>query len=81
VILSLKKKIETILNFEFDYLLMNYYRNGKDYIGYHADREARPEGKNVIASLSFGVTRRFLFRHRKKIELGVIEYALTHGAW
>lgn len=62
------------INVEFDYVLMNYYRDGlqldqisskgkssisKDKIGFHCDDEAFEEGKNVIASISLGATRTF----------------------
>lgn len=39
---------------EFHYCLVNLYRNGDDYINFHADNEA----KDIIASISLGVTRR-----------------------
>ena len=39
---------------EFDYCLVNLYRDGNDYINFHADNEA----KDIIASMSLGVTRR-----------------------
>lgn len=38
---------------------MNLYRDGNDYINFHADNEAR----DIIASISLGATRRFLVRH------------------
>ena len=38
----------------FDYCLVNFYRDGNDYINFHADNEA----KDVIASVSLGATRR-----------------------
>jgi alkylated DNA repair dioxygenase AlkB len=42
-ILEIKTRLEKLLNCKFDYLLFNLYRNGNDYIGYHADREAIPK--------------------------------------
>jgi len=76
---TIKKAIETMVNFTFDYVLINKYRDGKDYIGFHADREHIAEGKNVIASISLGTPRRFVMRHKSK-NLGTIEYALTTGS-
>ena len=43
-----------LLGVEFDYCLVNLYRDGNDYINFHADNEA----KDVIASISLGATRR-----------------------
>ncbi|CAF3798372.1 unnamed protein product, partial [Rotaria sp. Silwood1] len=44
---------------KFAYCLVNLYRNGNDYINFHADNEA----KDIIASISLGATRKFLVRH------------------
>jgi len=60
----LKERIESLLDVTFDYVLLNLYRDGKDHIGFHADGEAIAEGKNTIASLSVGATRRFVMRHK-----------------
>jgi alkylated DNA repair dioxygenase AlkB len=48
-------------------VLANYYRDGNDSVGWHADdeRELGPGPDDVaIASLSLGATRRFVMRHR-----------------
>ncbi len=60
-------------------MLLNLYRNGRDSVAWHSDDE--PElGKNpVIASVSFGATRRFMFRHKTQKELKC-EIELTHGS-
>ena len=42
---------------EFDYCLVNLYRDGNDYINFHADNEA----KDIIASISLGATRKYGF--------------------
>eukprot|EP01098_Paradermamoeba_levis_P013274 TRINITY_DN601_c0_g2_i3.p2 TRINITY_DN601_c0_g2~~TRINITY_DN601_c0_g2_i3.p2 ORF type:complete len:134 (+),score=33.68 TRINITY_DN601_c0_g2_i3:440-841(+) len=73
-----REKLERLLGCRFDYVLLNRYRDGKDYIGFHSDGEAIPEGKDVIASLSLGQTRRFLMRHKESKEL--MEYKLTEGS-
>lgn len=62
-LLVIKEHIERMYNFKFDYVLINYYRNGDDYISYHSDREAIGQGKNIIAGLSLGATRKFVLKH------------------
>jgi alkylated DNA repair dioxygenase AlkB len=62
-VLLIKHNIEELLDVEFDYVLLNYYRDGNDYISYHSDREAINEGSNIIASLSLGADRRFILRN------------------
>jgi alkylated DNA repair dioxygenase AlkB len=39
--------------------LINYYRNGEDYIGWHADDELESYTKTPIYSVSLGATREF----------------------
>jgi alkylated DNA repair dioxygenase AlkB len=56
---KLKAQLEKQLGVEFDYCLVNLYRNGNDYINFHADNET----KDIIASITLGATRRFLLRH------------------
>jgi alkylated DNA repair dioxygenase AlkB len=46
-IIEIKTRLEKLLNCKFDYLLFNLYRNGNDYIGFHADREAIPKVFNT----------------------------------
>jgi len=64
---------------KFDYVLMNYYRNGLDKIGFHRDDEAEEDGKNIIASLSFGAKRKFIIRHCNNKKLNH-HFDLTHGS-
>jgi alkylated DNA repair dioxygenase AlkB len=61
--LILKNKLEEVTNFNFNYVLINYYRDGNDYIAYHSDNESIGEGKNVIASISLGATRQFVLKN------------------
>ena len=63
-LLILKKLIEQKTGHHFNSALLNYYRNGNDSMGWHADDE--PElGKNpVIASLNLGAARKFQIKHK-----------------
>ena len=64
----LNQIIDNCKGFEFNSILANYYRDGKDSMGYHADDEPEIDS-SVIASLSFGEERRMLFKHIKTKEL------------
>ncbi|MFP4101633.1 alpha-ketoglutarate-dependent dioxygenase AlkB family protein [Coleofasciculus sp.] len=61
---SIKSKIEELSEVSFNSVLLNLYRDGKDSVSWHSDDE--PElGKNpIIASVSFGATRRFSLKHK-----------------
>lgn len=49
----------------FNTCLLNYYPSGADGMGYHADDEKELGQQPVIASLSLGATRKFVFKHKK----------------
>ncbi|WP_134091351.1 alpha-ketoglutarate-dependent dioxygenase AlkB [Olivibacter sp. XZL3] len=62
-LIFIKERVEAFLEREFSTVLLNYYRNGADSMGWHRDNE-KSLGKNpTIASVSFGATRPFLLRH------------------
>lgn len=59
-------------------VLANLYRDGGDSMSWHSDDEAELGPRPVIASLSLGASRRFLFRHRRTRE--VVAAELSHGS-
>jgi len=61
----LKEKIEVVSEAKYNYVLVNLYENGEDYIGYHADREKGLVKGSVVASISLGAERDFCFKHIK----------------
>ncbi len=79
-LIKIKSQIEDVANTKFNSVLLNLYRDGKDSVAWHSDDE--PElGKNPeIGSVSFGATRRFMFRHKYQKELK-FEIELTHGSF
>lgn len=50
----------------FNSVLCNLYRNGNDYMGWHADDEPELGQDPAIASVSFGVARRFVLKSRER---------------
>lgn len=63
-LLEIKRRIEAISNAEFNSVLCNLYRNGQDSMGWHQDNEPELGIEPVIASVSFGASRRFQMRHK-----------------
>jgi len=49
----------------FNSCLLNYYPTGSDGMGYHADNEKELGPNPIIAALSLGATRKFVFKHKK----------------
>ncbi len=66
---ELRKQVEKAANHRFNSVLLNYYRDGSDSMGMHADDEPELGPEPVIASLSLGETRRLRFRHRSRREI------------
>lgn len=62
-LLEIKGAVEATAEETFTHVLLNYYRDGGDSMGWHRDNE-RVLGKNpIIASVSFGASRAFQLRH------------------
>ncbi|MEY2938688.1 MAG: hypothetical protein RL062_1277 [Bacteroidota bacterium] len=61
----IKTRIESLLSpSKFNCVLLNYYRNGSDKMGWHSDDEKELGPNPIIASVSFGATRRFDFKQK-----------------
>ncbi|MFT4155847.1 alpha-ketoglutarate-dependent dioxygenase AlkB family protein [Parafilimonas sp.] len=79
-LLHIKEQIEKVAGVHFNSVLMNWYRDGEDYISWHCDDE-KELGKNpVIGSVNFGATRRFQLRRLDNNE-EKIEVPLKHGTF
>ena len=58
-LLAIKQKIESIDDNQYNSCLLNLYRDGEDYMGWHQDNEKELGNNPAIASISFGATRTF----------------------
>ena len=76
---ELKTKVEDYTLKEFNVVLCNLYRHGKDSNGWHRDNEKELGYEPFIASLSLGEVRRFRMRHRVKKDQK-ISIDLAHGS-
>lgn len=75
---AIRSRCEEVAATQFNGVLANYYRDGNDHMGWHADDEPANGPAPIIASVSLGATRRFDFRHNETKEVVSIE--LTHGS-
>jgi len=78
VLESLRISCEQYLGCRFNSVLGNWYRNGQDSMGMHADNEPELGTNPVIAALSFGQTRTLKFRHKQK--RGTLDIAMESGS-
>jgi alkylated DNA repair dioxygenase AlkB len=65
---DLTQDCSEICKVPFNTALLNYYRNGKDSMGLHADDEKELGENPTIASISFGAERRMVFRNKSTKE-------------
>ena len=64
VLSDLKLEVESMLGLTFNSCLANLYHSGEEGMGWHADNERELGKSPVIASLSFGAKRQFVFKHK-----------------
>jgi alkylated DNA repair dioxygenase AlkB len=77
---SIKKRIEDFTGIKFTSVLLNYYRDGNDSVSWHRDNEKVLKVNPIIASVSFGATRTFKFRHVNNYSL-IRSVDLEHGTF
>ena len=75
---DIRKRVSLTANATFNSVLANLYRNGDDAMGWHSDDEPCNGPEPIIASVSFGATRRFDFRHR--VTKQKVSVFLPHGS-
>ncbi|MGB0733393.1 MAG: alpha-ketoglutarate-dependent dioxygenase AlkB family protein [Pontibacterium sp.] len=76
---KLRKRLRAHTDAKFNAVLLNYYRDGRDNMGWHSDDEASLGTNPVIASVSFGESRRFILRDKNN-HSNKFEIALGHGS-
>lgn len=73
-----RDKLRVAVGVKFNSVLLNLYRTGKDSLSWHADDEPELGREPVIASVSLGVTRRFMLKHATTGQ--IVEVPLQHGS-
>jgi alkylated DNA repair dioxygenase AlkB len=83
----LRERLAREAGVDFNSVLANLYRDGRDAMGWHADDEPELGPQPVIASVSLGAPRRFVFRRRplrgakpRAAEPGKHPLDLPHGS-
>lgn len=63
-LLEIKQEVEKLCGCTFNFVLINRYKDGDDCIGQHKDNEGDLSQDHPIASLSFGETRKVIFKRQ-----------------
>ncbi|WP_445938426.1 alpha-ketoglutarate-dependent dioxygenase AlkB family protein [Pseudomonas sp.] len=76
---QIRAQVEHAVRQPLNGVLLNYYRDGQDSMGWHSDDEAELGANPLIASLNLGGTRRFDLRRKGQSR---IEHSLPlqHGS-
>ncbi len=75
---ALKAMVEQQTGESYNSCLLNLYHNGSEGMAWHSDGETDLKENSAIASLSFGATRKFAFKHKQTKE--VVSLALKAGS-
>lgn len=62
LVLGILERVSSLSGYEFNSVLLNYYRNGQDSVSWHADDEPELGPDPIIASVSLGAERPFQLR-------------------
>ena len=75
---AVKAEVEVASGTTFNSVLLNFYRDGKDSIGFHTDAEPELGANPVVATVSFGAVRSFVLKHKAAKEK--LTHPLGHGS-
>lgn len=78
---TIRQRVENETQIQFNAVLLNLYRNGKDGVGWHSDKTVSSNKNMNIASVTFGETRMFRLRHKFRKEIPQLEILLHHGSF
>ena len=78
LLFDLKTRLEGSLQQDFNSVLANAYRDGRDSMGWHSDDEPELGQRPLVASISLGTERRFLVR--KKGDSRAAAFRLENGS-
>ncbi|MEK0423620.1 MAG: hypothetical protein RLZ95_1530 [Bacteroidota bacterium] len=78
ILQKVKIHIEKYTRQEYNACLLNYYHDGMEGMGWHADNEPEIAPGSSIASLSLGAIRKFSFKHKTSKE--TISVVLENGS-
>jgi alkylated DNA repair dioxygenase AlkB len=80
LLLEIKRRIEVVTASTFNSVLLNYYRDNRDSMGFHSDDEPELGERPVIASLSLGEERTFVLKHRADKLVKPVRLRLVSGS-
>ena len=83
ILKKIKGDVEKTTNHKYNFVLINRYADGKDYIGFHSDDEKGFVKNAPIAGISLGAERDIAFKAKKFIPTEIqnnTQIILDHGS-
>lgn len=74
------ERVSELSGFGFNSVLINYYRDGRDSVAWHADDEAELGERPIIASVSLGAERQFQLKQKNHSPAKKFQLILRHGS-
>jgi alkylated DNA repair dioxygenase AlkB len=80
LLLDIKAQVEEVAGAHFNSVLLNYYRDHRDSIGFHSDNEPELGERPIIASVSLGEERGFILKHKRSRQVSPVHLRLASGS-
>lgn len=80
LLIDIKERVEAATGATFNSVLLNYYRDHHDSIGFHSDDEPELGRQPVIASFSLGAERTFILKHKRLRHASPVRLRLASGS-
>ena len=77
---SIRQEVERHIGHPLNHCLIQLYRNGRDFIGEHADKTLDVVRPSVIVNVSLGATRSMIFRSKQAKGSVPQKLPLPHGS-
>lgn len=79
-LLGIRAVVQALSDESFNSVLLNYYRDHRDSMGFHSDDEPELGPTPTIASVSLGATRTFVLKHKHRGDLKAVRIELPAGS-
>lgn len=79
-LLDIRELVQQLSNERFNSVLLNFYRDHRDGMGFHSDDERELGPTPTIASVSLGATRVFVLKHKFRSDIKPIRLELGTGS-
>jgi alkylated DNA repair dioxygenase AlkB len=79
-IAKIRQEVESRIGHPLNHCLIQLYRNGRDWIGKHADKTLDVMRPSYIVNVSIGTTRTMVFRPKNARHSAVQKLPLPHGS-